>query len=36
VNTIARGQINLARLKNGRFHLRTYNGTQVVAGNEVR
>ena len=33
VNTIARGQINLARLKNGRFHLRTYNGTQVVASN---
>ena len=33
VNAIAKGQINLARLKNGRFHLRTYNGTQVVASN---
>ena len=32
VNSIAKGQINLARLKNGLFHLRTYNGTQIVAG----
>jgi len=31
VNSIARGQINAARLKSGRFHLRTYNGTQVTA-----
>ncbi len=33
VNAIAKGQINLAKLKNNRFHLRTYNGTQVVASN---
>ncbi len=31
VNTIAKGQMNLARLKNGHFHLRTYNGTQAVS-----
>ncbi len=33
VNTIAKGQLNLTKLKNGHFHLRTYNGTQIVAGN---
>jgi hypothetical protein len=31
VNTIVKSQVNLARLKNGHFHLRTYNGTQVVS-----
>ena len=30
VNAIAKGQINVARLKNGRFHLRTYNGNAVA------
>ncbi len=33
VNAIEKGQINMARLKNGHFHLRTYNGTQLLAGN---
>ncbi len=33
VNAIARGQLNLAKLKSSHFHLRTYNGTQIVAGN---
>jgi hypothetical protein len=31
VNSIAKGQINAARVKSARLHLRTYNGTQVSA-----
>ena len=31
VNTIAEGQINRVKLKNSHFHLRTYNGTQIVS-----
>ncbi len=31
VNTIAKGELNLARLQKLQFHLRTYNGTQLVA-----
>ena len=33
VNTIAKGQINMARLKASHFHLRTYNGTQIMSSN---
>ncbi len=33
VNAIEKSQLNAARLKNGHFHLRTYNGTQVLASN---
>ena len=32
VNSITKPQLNLARLKNGHFHLRVYNGTQIVPG----
>ena len=35
VNTIAKGQINLARLKNGRFHLRTYTGRRSSRATEA-
>ena len=33
VNAIEKGQINVARLKNEHYHLRTYNGTQLLASN---
>ncbi len=32
VNAIAKGELNMARLKQGHYHLRTYSGTQVIAG----